>query len=67
MIAYKVWSEKYSNILLFVFLRAITKGFTFWKVIMFMPKSLKWAIIVQNALFMKNYIATFFYATISQC
>ena len=49
------------------FLRAITKGFTFWKVIMFMPKSLKWAIIVQNALFMKNYIATFFYATISQC
>ena len=49
------------------FLRAITKGFTFWKVILFMPKSLKWAIIVQNAFFMKNYNATFFYVTIAQC
>ena len=49
------------------FLRAITKGFTFWKVILFMPKSLKWAIIVQNALFMKNYIAALFHVTVSQC
>lgn len=49
-----------------LFLRAIIKGFTFWKVILFMPKSLKWAIIVENALFMKNNTATFS-VTISQC